>query len=116
MDRPVGLDLDLQPVAAQEADQAPDLLGERLTPREVRPGGREPPAQPVDPGRDRGGRRCRSALPCVLGVAERAAEVAAGEPDEDRRLALAEAFPLDRGEDLNDLQNRWPRHPRIPRP
>jgi len=56
-----------------------------------------------------------SSLPTVFGVAEGTAQVAPGEPDEMGGLSLPETLSLDGGEYLSDLQNRWPRHPLIPR-
>ncbi len=114
--RAVGLDLKAKTVAVEPLDERPDVLDKRLAPRQTDPPSRPAFSELSDPGCDRRDSHRLSASPGVLGVAKRAAKVAADQADEDGGPSQAEAFALDPGEDFSDLQRRLRRHPRIPRP
>ena len=113
---PVRFDLDPEALVVKADDERADVLGQGLASRQADPCRRVVATEPADLVHDLLDGHLAAVPPGPLGVAEAAAEVAAGQADEDRRLALAQALALDRGEDLNRLQSRWPRHRRTPRP
>jgi hypothetical protein len=113
---PIRLDLDTEALAMEPEEERPDVLGQGLASGQADPGRGVLAAEAAGLGHDRFDRHLTAAPPGPFRVAEAAAEVAAGQADEDGRLALPKAFALDRGEDLNRLQSRWPKHRRIPRP
>ena len=115
VERAVRLDLDGQPILPQFSDERFDVLRQRFAAGEANPAGRIAAPEPADIFRDLADGLNPAPPPSALRITEGTSQVAAGETDEDRRLALAQALALNRGENLNRLQYRWPTHPRIPR-
>src|SRR5674476_1002414 len=95
---PVRFDLDPESFGVKAEEKRADVLGQGLASRQADPGRGIFCPEAQDFLGDLFDGYLTAPAPSLIGVAETAPEIAAGQADEDRRLALAQALALDRGE------------------